>query len=112
MNKKLAVRLVVGICLLAAALSVAHAVVYDPVRITAYRFKTGATFTYIDLVFSNPNPVSIDGTGVIQVALPSGITRQLQFVVNGIPPGNANARVNLPFEIASVRFVRLTHITN
>jgi len=111
MNQKLAIRLVVGVCLVAAALSAAHAVTFDPVRITAYRFQTGATFTYIDLVFHNPNPVSVGGTGVLQVTLASGITRQFQFTTGGIPPGNGNARVNLPFEIAAVRFARLTRIT-
>ena len=108
MKRQSLLRVALVLVLLASAAAI-QAAPLEPVTASAYRFTTSSTQSYVDIVVSNHNSFNVGVVLNLQLELPNGVSR----TVNGstvVPPGNSTSRFVLPFEIKSVRFLRVTGV--
>lgn len=101
--------LFLGLLLTAVAPHTDAAAIY-PVQATPYRFTTGSTQSSVDVMLSNPNPFDVYVKFSVQAELPNGVTRTWPAAPQTIGRGNSSVRAVLPFEIAGVRWARVTSI--
>ncbi len=104
-------RLSVVAFVLVAAIAATYAVpVVRPVFATPLRFTSSSTQSSVEVILSNPNNFSVEGSLTLVVNQANGVTRTWPVGRILIPQGNSNRRVLIPGAITGVRWVRVTNV--
>lgn len=108
MTKRGLVRASTVALVLVAAIAASQATItYAPVFATVLRFTSSSTQSTVEVIVSNPNPVSMGGTLILVVVQPNGVLRIWPAGYVEFPAGNSNHRVIIPAAIAGVRSARV-----